>query len=130
MREFRSGKNQALRSAAYYFVKKARDVGALDTPDHCDACGASGRLHAHHEDYARPLEIEWLCASCHRTVHWEAHVPGGAADMPRPSSAMVPFGTRIPPSLQRRLKCACASLGVSMSEAVSEAVAEYVGGAP
>jgi hypothetical protein len=27
------------------------------------------RLEAHHTDYSRPLEVEWLCVSCHRNHH-------------------------------------------------------------
>jgi hypothetical protein len=32
-------------------------------------------LHAHHEDYTRRLDVAWLCADCHNTVH--PH-PGGS----------------------------------------------------
>lgn len=27
--------------------------------------------HAHHQDYERPLEVIWLCAICHRSVHMD-----------------------------------------------------------
>jgi hypothetical protein len=26
-------------------------------------------LHAHHDDYSRPLDVVWLCPSCHRQHH-------------------------------------------------------------
>lgn len=33
-------------------------------------CGARRNLVMHHNDYSRPLEVSWLCAStCHRELH-------------------------------------------------------------
>jgi len=40
----------------------------------CAHCGISPKkvkMHAHHEDYNKPLEIIWLCPSCHRISHSE-----------------------------------------------------------
>lgn len=39
-----------------------------------ESCGDCGRLngtHAHHDDYAKPLNIRWLCPICHRRWHVE-----------------------------------------------------------
>jgi hypothetical protein len=46
----------------------ARRRGLLVPPDSCPACGGGGRLHAHHNDYSKPLEVEWLCEHCHREL--------------------------------------------------------------
>ncbi len=35
----------------------------------CELCGVVSPIEAHHEDYARPLDVRWLCASCHRELH-------------------------------------------------------------
>ncbi len=35
----------------------------------CEQCGATGKLHGHHPDYAKPLEIIWLCPTCHGAEH-------------------------------------------------------------
>lgn len=46
--------------------------GKLVKPDACEMCGTAtskAQLHGHHADYARPLDVEWLCRSCHRAVH-------------------------------------------------------------
>lgn len=37
----------------------------------CDVCGSTDRVHAHHDDYSRPLDIRWLCATHHRQHHCE-----------------------------------------------------------
>ena len=37
----------------------------------CEVCGTEERLHAHHDDYLKPLNVRWLCASHHRQWHIE-----------------------------------------------------------
>ena len=43
--------------------------GRLEKGSECYFCGTSDRLHAHHEDYDHPLDVVWLCASCHGKLH-------------------------------------------------------------
>jgi len=35
----------------------------------CEKCSTTESIHAHHDDYNKPLEIRWLCAKCHREWH-------------------------------------------------------------
>ncbi len=35
----------------------------------CSLCGATTNIHGHHRDYAKPLEVVWLCAKCHHRLH-------------------------------------------------------------
>ena len=48
--------------------------GAIARPSCCSECGKPGRVDAHHEDYAKPDEVEWLCRSCHMKRHWRRKV--------------------------------------------------------
>jgi hypothetical protein len=48
---------------------------AVVRPQNCERCGRQAKVHGHHDDYDRPLEVEWLCASCHMSHH--AAVGGG-----------------------------------------------------
>ena len=34
----------------------------------CERCGAK-KVHGHHPDYSRPLDVVWLCPDCHRKEH-------------------------------------------------------------
>lgn len=43
--------------------------GTVKKPDGCFFCQSEGGLHAHHEDYSHPLDIVWLCSSCHGKLH-------------------------------------------------------------
>jgi hypothetical protein len=62
--ESRRGKFAAQRA-----VQNAVRRGDLIRPGECERCGAEGALDAHHADYARKLDVDWLCRSCHRKEH-------------------------------------------------------------
>jgi hypothetical protein len=63
------------RALAHQQVAAALAEGRLVRPDTCELCGAcrddrpAWGLYAHHEDYSRPLDVIWLCGSCHQRVH-------------------------------------------------------------
>lgn len=35
----------------------------------CEVCGIDEHVHAHHDDYAFPLTVRWLCAAHHQQWH-------------------------------------------------------------
>ena len=51
------------RSIATYAIRRGK---LIRQP--CEVC-SSGRAHAHHDDYSKPLEIRWLCPKHHQQFH-------------------------------------------------------------
>ena len=37
----------------------------------CEVCGHAVGIHAHHDDYSKPLEVRWLCPKHHGERHRE-----------------------------------------------------------
>jgi len=60
------GLQQKARSA----VTMAKKSGALK-PEPCRVCGSTEKVEAHHEDYSKPLVVDWLCFVHHRARHKE-----------------------------------------------------------
>lgn len=54
-------------------VIDAKRKGTIKVPSKCSAWGKDAKVHAHHEDYSKPLDIIWLCRSCHRKLHHNQH---------------------------------------------------------
>lgn len=44
-------------------------AGTMHKPDSCERCGTEGPVQAHHDDYDKPLDVIWLCTSCHGAEH-------------------------------------------------------------
>lgn len=63
--------NPEKRAAHVLLGNRIRD-GHIIKPDNCQDCGAAGRIEGHHHDYAKPLEVEWLCPQCHTNRHKES----------------------------------------------------------
>ncbi|MBW8268314.1 hypothetical protein [Caldovatus aquaticus] len=57
------------KRAAHIALGNALRDGRVMRPKACEQCGASGRLHGHHDDYTRPLDVRWLCVACHEGEH-------------------------------------------------------------
>jgi ribosomal protein S27AE len=51
-----------------YLVRGALLDGVLTRPQECSECKKPSPVIAHHDDYAKPLEVRWLCRQCHQ--HW------------------------------------------------------------
>lgn len=37
----------------------------------CEKCSKTDAIHAHHDDYLKPLNVRWLCAAHHKQWHEE-----------------------------------------------------------
>jgi hypothetical protein len=56
-----------LARRAHWKVKAALRAGQLVRPSACSHCGRNEKhIDAHHPDHTKPLEVVWLCRSCHR----------------------------------------------------------------
>ncbi len=43
--------------------------GRIKRPTNCESCGVACKPNGHHEDYSKPLDVQWLCSTCHGLVH-------------------------------------------------------------
>ena len=105
---------------AYRKVHAALKQGRLVRATSCTRCGAPDRkgsdgrstIHAHHADYNRPLDVEWICAKCHRSeiplaVNMGASTSGsrnGRAKLTEKTVAMIRSSDETISVLARRLR--------------------------
>ena len=69
--KFWSDKNMVKRRAQVMAGNAIRDK-KLVRPKVCERCGLPGeKIHAHHENYYKPLDVTWLCIPCHGIRHRE-----------------------------------------------------------
>lgn len=63
------------KTRAQSVLARAVRTGKLLVPKRCSACRTKGAaLQAHHADYDKPLDVQWLCVKCHATTHRRSDV--------------------------------------------------------
>jgi hypothetical protein len=65
----RSKREEPHKWKARNAVNNAIRDGKLAKGTHCYFCATTERLQAHHEDYNHPLDVVWLCSTCHGKLH-------------------------------------------------------------
>lgn len=59
-----------IKKLASSVVSNAVRAGTIIKPSNCSECESTpNRLHGHHDDYAYPLVVRWLCPCCHSKWH-------------------------------------------------------------
>ena len=62
-------RDNPIKYGARTIVGNAVRDGRLDKPSCCEICSERTRIHGHHDDYAQPMVVRWLCAACHHQWH-------------------------------------------------------------
>jgi len=66
VRKYRAGSPSKYK--AHTRVNNAVRDGVL-TRSPCEVCGSGEHIHAHHDDYLKPLDVRWLCPVHHFAWH-------------------------------------------------------------
>lgn len=102
-----------LQPQAHRMVTKAIRHGDLIKPASCDNCQiTTNSLDAHHVDYSRPLEVIWLCRSCHLRIHGAKNIIHSKA--PDASQKVEAYLLEFPDAIHKPLEIA-RNLGVGKS---------------
>lgn len=67
MRAYRKTDEYKVSQRAHGMVRRALDSGKMIRSP-CQVCGEP-KTEAHHPDYSKPLDVEWLCKSHHVAKH-------------------------------------------------------------
>jgi hypothetical protein len=65
-----------LANKAHTAVNNAVRDGRLQKSP-CALCGSGKNIQGHHKDYGRPLDVVWLCTTCHHRLHATFPESGG-----------------------------------------------------
>ena len=105
-------------------VQTAMRTGRLVRPAACETCGKEKKVVAHHDDYAYPLEVRFLCLPCHRQHHLQHGEARNRHLLPPRDTDKVNTYVHIRKSLSRALRQAAEdenrSLGAQLEVVIED----------
>lgn len=69
--QYLTQKKYPKKMRARSIAAQAKKKGELVSPECCEKCSENKKLIMHHDDYDKPLEVDWFCVKCHRKHHKE-----------------------------------------------------------
>jgi len=106
-------------------VAMAIKKGTLIRPSQCSKClkhnSEVGKIEAHHPDYNKPLEVQWLCKKC----HWLTHGTTKAIRSTQ-KGEKIAFSARFSDELYAAVKESADEMGISMNDFISFATKDFV----
>lgn len=60
-------------NALYYALR----TGKISKPTLCETCCSAENIQAHHKDYSKPLEVNWVCQVCHAELDKQRRINYG-----------------------------------------------------
>lgn len=68
-RKYRKSEQFKFKNKARGAFERAIIYGFIKRPSTCERCLKVCKPDGHHEDYNKPLEVKWLCKTCHMQAH-------------------------------------------------------------
>ena len=65
-----NSKEEKMKNSARAYLRIYLKRGKI-IKGNCVICGTSEKIEGHHHDYHKPLDVTWLCRSCHSKKHKE-----------------------------------------------------------
>lgn len=62
-------KRNHFKSKAHNIAKRAVGAGKIERIETCEHCLSSPATDMHHFDYSRPIDVVFVCKSCHGILH-------------------------------------------------------------
>ena len=103
---------------------QAINKGIIVRPKSCEKCNRYIPLHAHHDDYSKPLDVRFLCSRC----HWNWHKKNGYAPVRKEKGekARSAFTMTIDSKVMNKLKRHAKEKEISVAELIRRIMEAYV----
>jgi len=62
-------KKYPIKIKAQKLLQYAVRSGKIVRKSNCEKCNFNVNIQAHHNDYSKPYDVEWLCPKCHKQEH-------------------------------------------------------------
>lgn len=62
---YRSIEKLSYKQEARIYLNSCLRKGLIKKPKKCSICGLNKKIEGHHTDYSKPLDVVWVCRSCH-----------------------------------------------------------------